>query len=379
MKIKSHRLLLCFVWLFLCLLFSGCKSTTTNVTTHSTIEYFIKDTSDSGKKMIQLLYKEDMDGLKAWQKTYTIRKEASPSSLSTHAFSHSVRLIDYPVFMDDTGFITTFKKKPENVAVLFSSYAEVWQLAGGNVSITVAESVMRGIVKEEDVKLVGTGSGKEVNYELLLSYQPDLVILTADYESHQKLADRLRIFDIPVLVLRMDSFLDYLNMLSIFTTILDTKENYELYGTQVLDDVEAVIAHTNQIHTKPSVLFLRAYSYGAKVKTNNHFVGQMLEELGAINIAKRSDFPLDTLSQEFIAASDVDSIFISMMGEEETAVRHYIENDLLVMPAFSNLTAVTEKSYYILTKELFSYKPNHRWAQAYEYLARLLYPNDYIN
>ena len=41
---------------------------------------------------------------------------------------------------------------------------------------------------------------------------------------------------------------------------------------------------------------------------------------------------------------------------------------------WKDLAAVREKNYAFLPKELFHFKPNARWAEAYAYLAELLYP-----
>ena len=65
--------------------------------------------------------------------------------------------------------------------MLFSSFADVWETAGGRVDITVGESVERGFAPE-DVLLVDDGAGKTINQELLLSYEPDFVICSADLE-----------------------------------------------------------------------------------------------------------------------------------------------------------------------------------------------------
>lgn len=355
---------------FLC----SCRDKTTDSTSSPLLQSLATKSSNRDFNHMQLLYEEKEYEFSRYEKVKTLYLSSIVPADSVTALTNSTRLIDYPRFMDDSGYITTFQKVPQKVAVLFSSYADVWQLAGGKVSITVQESVTRNLVDEDEVKLVGQGSGKEINFELLLSYQPDLVILTADYESQLEIANRLRVFDIPVLVLRMDSFADYLEILSIFTQILGTKENYKTYGSNVLDSVESILNQTSSMTEHPSVLFLRAYSYGAKVKTSDHFVGEMLNELGSVNIAESEDFPLDTLSPEVIAASNVDAIFISIMGDDEDAVINYVEKELLSQPAFSSLTAVKTKKYYILPKDLFSYKPNQNWAKAYEYLAKLLYP-----
>ena len=48
---------------------------------------------------------------------------------------------DYLCFEDSLGRRVSLEKKPERVAVLFSSFASVWTLAGGVVDISVYESV----------------------------------------------------------------------------------------------------------------------------------------------------------------------------------------------------------------------------------------------
>ena len=290
-----------------------------------------------------------------------------------------VRLIDYPTFMDATGFFTTIKQCPKRVAVLSSSYAQVWQLAGGKVSITIKESLDRNFLNDTKVAVVGSGNGKDINLESLLAYEPDLVVLTAEYASHVELAEVLRLYEIPTLVLRVDSFFDYLKMLSIFTQILGTKSCYQQYGNEVLDKIDSILEITDMIEKKPNILFLRAFSYGVKVKTNNHFVGQMLKELGATNIADKADITLDTLSQETLMTSDVDHIFISVMGDDEEAVKRYVEDELFKLPGYQAMEAVKNHQYTILPKDLFSYKPNQNWDQAYKYLAEILYPEYFKN
>lgn len=83
-------------------------------------------------------------------------------------------------------FITSCEKnniktedQERKTAVLFSSLAEVWIKAGGDVDITVGEAVERGFAKE-GTPLVDSGAGKSINIELLLSYKPSLVIYSSD-------------------------------------------------------------------------------------------------------------------------------------------------------------------------------------------------------
>ena len=44
-------------------------------------------------------------------------------------------------------------------------------------------------------------------------------------------------------------------------------------------------------------------------------------------------------------------------------------------PAWQSLTAVREGRYHVMDHKLYNLKPNGRWAEAYETLADILYPN----
>ena len=54
-------------------------------------------------------------------------------------------LDEYYSFVDSDGYSVSLSKMPERVAVLFSSYVEMWTLAGGNTYITVGESSERRV------------------------------------------------------------------------------------------------------------------------------------------------------------------------------------------------------------------------------------------
>ena len=84
-------------------------------------------------------------------------------------------------FTDSVGKEVTLYNQPENVAVLFSSFADMWSLAGGKVSVTVGESIERGIC-ESSVLLVDKGAGKSINLDLLISYKPKIELVMKELE-----------------------------------------------------------------------------------------------------------------------------------------------------------------------------------------------------
>lgn len=281
----------------------------------------------------------------------------------------------YYTFTDSTGTRITLTEKPQTVAVLFSSYAEIWTLAGGTVAVTVGESVQRGFAPE-GVKLVDAGAGKTIDRELLLAAQPDLVIGSADIAAQAEICRSLRASGIPCALFRVDTFDDYLSMLKICTDITGDTAAYERFGTAVQVQIAAVKDAVCQLQTQPKqILFIRAgsqYSATKAKRAPENFVCIMLDELGSHNIAEDAAVLLDGLSLEEILLRDPDYIFLTTMGNETAAVR-YIE-DLFAQEGWKDLSAVKQGNYTFLSKELFHFKPNARWGEAYAILAQLLYP-----
>jgi iron complex transport system substrate-binding protein len=274
-------------------------------------------------------------------------------------------------FTDDTGTEVIVPEKPETVAVLLSSLADLWLTAGGTVDITVGETVERGFAGETAI-LVDEGAGKTVNLEALVAAEPDFVIYSADLSGQLECAEMLRAAGIPAAGFHVETFEDYLRVLKICTDILGTPERYARYGTDLKAEIDGMIAEAREAPV--SVLFVRAGSSAkyTKAKTaENHFVCAMLKELGTFNIAEKAPILLDGLSTEEILISDPDFILFTTMGDE-SAGQAYMES-LVSDPVWKTLTAVKTGRVYQLPKELFQFKPNARWAEAYRYLIELLY------
>lgn len=280
---------------------------------------------------------------------------------------------DAITFTDDTGTEVRLSESPRKVAVLLSSLADLWVTAGGSVDITVGESVERGFA-DVDVILVDDGAGKTINLEALIAAEPDFVLYSSDIAGQLECADALRAAGIPAAGFAVETFEDYLELLAICTEILDTPENYQTYGVQVKQRVDAMIAVAQAQENQPDILFVRAGSSAkvTKAKTaENHFVCGMLKELGTYNIAERAPILLDGLSTEEILLSDPDYILFTTMGDEAAGAAYM--RSLVEDPVWQSMTAVKEDRVYPLPKELFQYKPNSRWDEAYAYLIELLY------
>ena len=275
-------------------------------------------------------------------------------------------------FIDDSGRSVNLKNQPEKVAVLFSSYAEMWILAGGEVKITVGESIERGFAPE-GTPLVDAGAGKTIDREALLAAEPDLVIASADIAAQAELAAYLDTVGIPCALFRVDCFADYEKAMTHLCAITGRADLFEQNVASVGAEIENLLAKVDKT-AAPRILFVRCgSSYSAtkaKVASEN-FVCKMLEELGAVNIADAAPELSDGLALEAILDADPEVIFFSTMGNEQKS-RAYMDS-VLAGEAWQTLSAVREGRYVYLDKNLFQFKPNAKWSEAYKFLAEYLY------
>ncbi len=275
-------------------------------------------------------------------------------------------------YTDALGAEVTLPVQPKKVAILFSSFADIWRTAGGKVDITVGETVERGFASP-DALLVDGGAGKTIDTEALIAAAPDLVIGSADLEGQVNAVELCRKAGIPAAAVRVECFSDYLSALKLFTTLTEQPDRYTEYGTSLSEAIDAMREEFLATGSGKTILFIRAGS-GAKytkAKTaGDHFACQMLSELGTKNIADAAPVLLDGLSFEEILTQDPEFIFISTMGSE-AAAKAYMD-DVLQQPQWQALTAVQSGHVAYLPKDLFQYKPNARWDEAYAFLIHLL-------
>lgn len=256
------------------------------------------------------------------------------------------------------------------VVSCYGSFADLWLLSGGTLVGATEDAVEEGIVSAGGVTVVGTV--KNIDLEKILSLNPDYVLLSADLAAHLKLQGALVSAKIPHGYFRVDTFSDYKALMAQFCAI---NGRQDLYQTNVMNVEERMDAILQKIpgNNEKSVLLVRVYSTGMKAKTDDNLAGQILKEFGLTNIADGNATLLEDLSVEKILAEDPDYIIALAMGEQEAAeefLRQNVENN----PAWDGLSAVKTGNCFMLPKDLFHYKPNERWAESYEYLAKRIYP-----
>lgn len=278
---------------------------------------------------------------------------------------------DFCGLVDDLGRQVAVQE-PKRVACLLGSFAQVWQLAGGEV-IATADDAWDDLNLDLGEDCVNLGNTKELSLELLLSAQPDLVLASANTRQNVEWMETLEAAKIPVAYFDVADFSDYLRLLEICTDITGRKDLFEKYGAEVQAQIQVVLEAARERGTAPKVLCMRASASMVTVKNSeDNVLGEMLKSLGCVNIADSDASLLENLSLETILEEDPDYIFIVQRGDDTEGMKAYVENMMQENPAWQELTAVQEGRLYFMDKNLYNLKPNHRWGEAYEKLEEIL-------
>lgn len=274
-------------------------------------------------------------------------------------------------FTDDYGRkvkVTSYSR----VAALIGSFADVWVSSGGEL-VAAANDTWTNFDLNLDSSVVNLGSIQNPNTELLIASQPDLVIASCNTDSNIQLMQVLESAGITVAYFDVSNFEQYLNMLDKCTNITGRRDLYKTNGLEVKEQIDEVKASMKE---SPKVLFIRAAASSVKAKNSKGSVGgEILADLGCINVADSDTGLLEDLSLEAIVMSDPDYIFVTTQGNDTDAAMKNMDNLLISNPAWASLRAVKENRYYVLDKRLYNVKPNARWGEAYKQLADIFANN----
>ena len=281
-------------------------------------------------------------------------------------------------FTDDLGREVTLEAAPRRVAALTGSYADIWCTAGGSDTLLASASdawTDFALCLGEEVANIGGAMG--VSVEELLAAAPDLVLASTNIPSNQEMLPALEAAGVDVAFFSVDTFEDYLRMLEICTGLTGSPEAYQAYGEAVAEEIEAARARAAaalEEQGPEKVLYIRAAASVIKPKGSSGTVlGEMLADLGCINIADQDQSLLEDLSMEAILAADPDKILIVLQGADPEPAKAQLEGEVLSNPAWQQLTAVREGRVYYMDKDLYHLKPNARWGEAYDHLVEILY------
>ena len=278
-------------------------------------------------------------------------------------------------FTDALGREVSVPKEPERVVALIGSFADIWILAGGDLCAAAEDAW-------EDFELdlpdaVNIGGAHSPNLELIFSADPDFVIASASTSSNVEMKETLEAAGIMVAYFDVDDLEDYLAMLDVCTDITGRKDLYEKNGLEIQSRIEEVkrdMEEQSLPEERRKVLLLRAHSGSVKAKgSEGTILGEMLANLGCINIADSDASLLETLSIESIIRQKPYRIFVVTMGNDSQKALDNLYKMMDENPAWGSLEAVAEGRIHLMDRRLFHNKPNADWAVAYEKLSEILH------
>ena len=251
-------------------------------------------------------------------------------------------------------------------------------LAGGTVYAT-AEDAWDDLHLDLPESAINLGHTKSLSLELLLEAEPDLILASVNTIQQVEWRDTLEATGIPVAYFDISDFDDFLRLLSICTDITGREDLYEKNGTDIQQQIEAVVQQSKarlEDEEAPTVLSMVASASNVYVKNSQgNVLGEMLYKLGCINIADSETLLLENLSLEHILQADPDYIFIVQRGDDEAGMRQHVRQIMSENPAWGQLSAVQNDRVYFMEKNLYNLKPNHRWGEAYEKLEAIFREN----
>lgn len=277
-------------------------------------------------------------------------------------------------FTDDLDRTVTVTST-ERVAALLGSYADIWLLAGGTVC-AAADDAWDDFdlpLSEDTVNLGGT---KDLSLEALLASAPTFVLASTNTPQHLEWESALQGAGITVAYFDVSSFDDYLRMLKTCTELTGNEESYARYGESVAAVVEEVTSHSRAAMAEDAatVLVLRASASSIRAKNSEgNVLGELLGDMGCINIADSDSNLLENLSVESIYLQDPDHIFIVQVGDDAAGMEENVNRFFAENPLWLELDAVKNDRVHYMDKRLFNLKPNAYWGESYIRLEEILF------
>lgn len=284
------------------------------------------------------------------------------------------------------GSMITIAKNPEKVVNLYPSFTTLWYEAGGTVTGCIGgtsstalyeEYIGHDITRDETVTAVAeSASGKKWDVETIINLQPDLIICSKAMSGYDTISTPAEAAEIPVITVDYDDFSDYLKWFKVFCNINGQPQLWDTVAMKALNQVVDVLADV-QDGEGPTVFAMFVTTDGIQANTGNTVVGGMINEMNAVNIADSWDNTTGAerldINLETVYAANPDIIVVQTHTDDAEQI---VEDTYGNNPVWQSLSAVQNGKVYYLEKELFHNKPNSRFAEAYEKLAAILYPEE---
>ena len=222
-----------------------------------------------------------------------------------------------------------------------------------------------------------SSSGKKWDTEKIVSLKPDLIICSTAMSGYSTIEKPAKAADIPVIAVSYDDFSDYLKWFKVFCNLSGNPELWDSVAMKALDDVVEVLCEIPD-ENAPRVFSMFANASNLEANTSSTVVGGMVTAMKAVNIVddwqNTDGAERLTINLETVFAANPDIIIVQCHAGTDAAAQQ-VEETYGSNPVWQSLNAVKNGKVFYLEKSLFHNKPNSRFAEAYQKLAEILYPD----
>lgn len=292
---------------------------------------------------------------------------------------------DTMTFTDDTGRESvTVKKRPQKVAVFYSSYASMYDELGGKIDLIIGGDNAVEVYKFQRGKditegknvIVTSPSGKNWDVEKIIAEKPDLIICAMTSNGYGTIEEAAKAAGIDVIGISFNGVRDYAKWAYIYTSLNDNQEAFDNVALKTIESVSKIIDEVPIRDHKPHVLSIMPVAKGVKGNYTQSDLGTILQDLGCQNQlggeVEKGASPRVDISIEDIVMMDPEYIFIQCMNSEDYA-RESVEKYLSSTDAWAKIDAVANDHVYYLPRGLFHNKPNSKYVDAYQMIFDYLY------
>lgn len=274
-------------------------------------------------------------------------------------------VINTSVTVQTSGGPLTLTKRPERIVTLASSDTEIVYALGAEV---VGRPTSTGgvVIPPQAASAKEVGSAHGINFEVLASLKPDLVIGSPSLQPHVATVEQLG----AKFLLNSHTYVSEIkNSINLYAKVLGKEDQAAKLIKQFERDIDAAVK------TKPAKAPKALIVYGAPgtflLALPTSYPGHFLELAGGTNVA--SDFPqvkgmpqYAEFSLERIIAANPDVIYLITHGDP-SAVMESFRKELESNPAWNGLSAVKNDQFAVLPT-LFAANPGLRAPEAIKYL-----------
>ncbi|MRG87260.1 ABC transporter substrate-binding protein [Salinibacillus xinjiangensis] len=271
----------------------------------------------------------------------------------------------FPVTItDDSGEEVTIEEEPEKIISVIPSATEiVFGLGLGDKVVGVTDNDNY----PEEVKEIESVGAFELNFEKIVSLEPDLVVADVNNgEAIQQMRDQ----GVKVLVLGAQTLEEtYEDILTVGKATGTTTKAEEIVASMKKDveEVENVVEDIPEEERKTVWLEIGEELFTAGSGT---FLNEMVEKAGGINImADQDGWP--QISEEEVIEKNPDVIFVTYANYVENAVDKVKKRE-----TWQDITAIQEGEVHALNSDITE-RTGPRITQGLKMIAEILYPEKF--